>query len=73
MRVRCRLRHHPEYAVFLNLARRDFGPAKAAEEGDQMNAKANLMAFDPARAPLAVGDNLVFLFIDRRRVLESLF
>jgi len=38
-----------------------------------MNAKAYLVTFDPERAPLAVGDDFIFLLEDSGGVLERLF
>ncbi len=49
---------HP---ILLHLAGRDLGNAHLAEEGAEMEAKADFVAFDPPGAALPFGDDLVFL------------
>ena len=60
-------------AVFLSLGGRDLGEAKGAEKGQQVEAQAGLVALDPAGAPLALGDDLVFAFEKLRSLPEGLF
>ena len=59
-------------AVLLDFSRRDLGDAEVAEEGDQVQPKADSVTFDPARAALALGDDLVF-FHELLRRLANVF
>lgn len=59
--------------VFLHLAGRHLGQAKVAEEGKKVQAETDRMACDPARAALALCDNLVFLEELGGRLPERLF
>jgi hypothetical protein len=56
--------------VFLNHARRYFRNTALAEEWQQVKAKPDCMALDPARASLAFGNDRVFLQELLRSLLE---
>ncbi len=59
-------------AVFLDLAGGDLRKAGRAEERDQVQAEPRLVAFDPTRASLPLGDDLVFALEDACGLLEGL-
>ena len=50
---------------------RDLGETKNIERGEEVEPKTCFMFFDPARAPLAFNDNLVFAFKQLRCLLEG--
>jgi len=64
---------YPVDSVFLHLPRRHLRNAKVAEKGEKMQPKADAMSLDPAWAPLAFGDNSIFLDELIRRLAEGLF
>lgn len=63
----------PMDPVFLHLAGGDLGDAKLAEERQEVQAKADFVAFNPARAALALGDDAVFLEELVGGLLDGLF
>lgn len=74
MRVRLIRRRHPVDAVFLDFAGGDRREAHRAEKLGQVQvqAQSRLVAFDPTRAALAFGDDLVFALELCRRLPEGL-
>ena len=50
---------YPVDPVLLRLSGSDLGKPEIAEEGDQMDTKAGLVAFDPTRAAMPFSDNFV--------------
>jgi len=71
MRVGFVARRHALNAVFLHLAAGDLREPHIAEEGNQMQAQARLVALDPTRAAMALGDDLVFALELRCGLLEG--
>jgi hypothetical protein len=48
-------------SIFLHLAGGDLGDPELAEEGEKVQPQANAVTLDPARAAMALGDELVLL------------
>ena len=59
--------------ILLCLPSGDLGETKSTEEGKEVEPKTRFMPLDPARAPMAFGDNLVFAFKKLCGLFEGFF
>src|SRR5437868_2323058 len=64
-------RGHPVQAVFLDLSSRSLGYSQVFKEGNEVNSKADAVAFNPSWAALSLSDYFIFFKELLRDFLEG--